>query len=115
MIKVVRLAALEVVSGPLVSGEARQACAVWQCESLFICPHLGYPSQDFDWADYLKQCGAEAAPQRCFPPVRTPTTSWLLCRAAGTAALPLLSVVITLKIIISLNPDEHSGDCNHMV
>ncbi|NXP86420.1 SMBT1 protein, partial [Passerina amoena] len=28
---------------------------------------LGYPGQDFDWADYLKQCGAEAAPQSCFP------------------------------------------------
>lgn len=32
--------------------------------------HLGYPGQDFDWADYLKQCGAEAAPQSCFPSVR---------------------------------------------
>lgn len=31
---------------------------------------LGYPGQDFDWADYLKQCGAEAAPQSCFPSVR---------------------------------------------
>lgn len=27
----------------------------------------GYVGQDFDWADYLKQCGAEAAPQSCFP------------------------------------------------
>ncbi|KAL4655250.1 scm-like with four MBT domains protein 1 [Arapaima gigas] len=27
-----------------------------------------YLGQDFDWADYLKQCGAEAAPQHCFPP-----------------------------------------------
>ncbi|XP_046529557.1 scm-like with four MBT domains protein 1 isoform X2 [Equus quagga] len=35
---------------------------------LHISPPPGYPSQDFDWADYLKQCGAEAAPQRCFPP-----------------------------------------------
>ncbi|XP_075403632.1 scm-like with four MBT domains protein 1 isoform X2 [Tenrec ecaudatus] len=32
-----------------------------------ITPPPGYPSQDFDWAHYLKQCGAEAAPQRCFP------------------------------------------------
>lgn len=32
-----------------------------------FCPFLGYPGQDFDWADYLKQCGAEAAPQSCFP------------------------------------------------
>ncbi|XP_025771752.1 scm-like with four MBT domains protein 1 [Puma concolor] len=38
---------------------------------LHISPPPGYPGQDFDWADYLKQCGAEAAPQRCFPPVRT--------------------------------------------
>ncbi|PNJ32592.1 hypothetical protein CR201_G0035186, partial [Pongo abelii] len=36
---------------------------------LHISPPPGYPSQDFDWADYLKQCGAEAAPQRCFPPL----------------------------------------------
>lgn len=27
----------------------------------------GYQGQDFDWADYLKQCEAEAAPQHCFP------------------------------------------------
>ncbi|XP_062339049.1 scm-like with four MBT domains protein 2 isoform X1 [Osmerus eperlanus] len=26
-----------------------------------------YPSQDFDWADYLKHSGAEAAPDSCFP------------------------------------------------
>uniref|UniRef100_A0A674F5N8 Scm like with four mbt domains 2 n=1 Tax=Salmo trutta TaxID=8032 RepID=A0A674F5N8_SALTR len=27
----------------------------------------GYLSQDFDWADYLKQCGTETAPDACFP------------------------------------------------
>ncbi|KAL0962835.1 hypothetical protein UPYG_G00346130 [Umbra pygmaea] len=27
----------------------------------------GYLSQDFDWADYLKQTGTEAAPDACFP------------------------------------------------
>nr|XP_015207925.1 PREDICTED: scm-like with four MBT domains protein 2 isoform X1 [Lepisosteus oculatus]XP_015207926.1 PREDICTED: scm-like with four MBT domains protein 2 isoform X1 [Lepisosteus oculatus]XP_015207927.1 PREDICTED: scm-like with four MBT domains protein 2 isoform X1 [Lepisosteus oculatus] len=26
----------------------------------------GYLNQDFDWADYLKQCGTEAAPDLCF-------------------------------------------------
>ncbi|XP_066448197.1 scm-like with four MBT domains protein 2 isoform X1 [Eleutherodactylus coqui] len=26
----------------------------------------GYPEQDFDWADYQKQCGAEAAPHTSF-------------------------------------------------
>ncbi|KAG5838341.1 hypothetical protein ANANG_G00222720 [Anguilla anguilla] len=30
-------------------------------------PPPGYQGQDFDWADYLKKCGAEAAPQHCFP------------------------------------------------
>ncbi|XP_017567435.1 scm-like with four MBT domains protein 1 isoform X2 [Pygocentrus nattereri] len=30
-------------------------------------PPPGYQGQDFDWADYLKQCEAEAAPQHCFP------------------------------------------------
>ncbi|CAK7319848.1 Scm-like with four MBT domains protein 1 [Vulpes lagopus] len=35
---------------------------------LHISPPPGYSGQDFDWADYLKQCGAEATPQRCFPP-----------------------------------------------
>ncbi|XP_068951584.1 scm-like with four MBT domains protein 1 [Petaurus breviceps papuanus] len=34
---------------------------------LHLSPPPGYPNQDFDWADYLKQCGAEAAPQSCFP------------------------------------------------
>ncbi|NXN91578.1 SMBT1 protein, partial [Rhinopomastus cyanomelas] len=33
---------------------------------LHLSPPPGYPGQDFDWADYLKQCGAEAAPQSCF-------------------------------------------------
>lgn len=30
----------------------------------------GYEGQDFDWADYLKQSGTEAAPDACFPDVR---------------------------------------------
>lgn len=30
----------------------------------------GFESQDFDWADYLKHTGAEAAPDACFPNVR---------------------------------------------
>ncbi|KAK7915432.1 hypothetical protein WMY93_011193 [Mugilogobius chulae] len=39
--------------------------AQWSLKnSLTLCPHQG---ADFDWADYLKQCGAEAAPQNCFP------------------------------------------------
>lgn len=29
----------------------------------------GYKGQDFDWADYLKQSGTEAAPEGCFPDV----------------------------------------------
>lgn len=29
----------------------------------------GYRGQDFDWADYLKQSGTEAAPEGCFPDV----------------------------------------------
>uniref|UniRef100_A0A8C9T164 Scm like with four mbt domains 1 n=1 Tax=Scleropages formosus TaxID=113540 RepID=A0A8C9T164_SCLFO len=37
-----------------------------------LSPPPGYQGQDFDWADYLKQCGAEAAPQHCFPPVSRP-------------------------------------------
>ncbi|RXM92659.1 Scm-like with four MBT domains protein 1 [Acipenser ruthenus] len=31
-----------------------------------LTPPKGYPGQDFDWADYLKQCSSEAAPQHCF-------------------------------------------------
>ncbi|MEE6481646.1 hypothetical protein FKM82_012926 [Ascaphus truei] len=31
-----------------------------------LTPPKGYPGQDFDWADYQKQCGAEAAPHTCF-------------------------------------------------
>lgn len=29
----------------------------------------GYEGQDFDWADYLKHSGTEAAPDACFPDV----------------------------------------------
>lgn len=29
----------------------------------------GFQGQDFDWADYLKQSGTEAAPESCFPDV----------------------------------------------
>ncbi|XP_053530101.1 scm-like with four MBT domains protein 1 isoform X2 [Ictalurus punctatus] len=32
-----------------------------------ISPPAGFQGQDFDWADYLKQCEAEPAPQHCFP------------------------------------------------
>ncbi|KAM8972138.1 scm-like with four MBT domains protein 2 [Pelodytes ibericus] len=31
-----------------------------------LTPPKGYPGQDFDWADYQKQCGAEAAPHTSF-------------------------------------------------
>ncbi|XP_075064691.1 scm-like with four MBT domains protein 2 isoform X2 [Mixophyes fleayi] len=31
-----------------------------------LTPPKGYPEQDFDWADYQKQCGAEAAPHTSF-------------------------------------------------
>uniref|UniRef100_A0A8C5MPX2 Scm like with four mbt domains 2 n=1 Tax=Leptobrachium leishanense TaxID=445787 RepID=A0A8C5MPX2_9ANUR len=31
-----------------------------------LAPPKGYPGQDFDWADYQKQCGAEAAPNTSF-------------------------------------------------
>uniref|UniRef100_A0A8C2ZEE6 Scm like with four mbt domains 1 n=1 Tax=Cyclopterus lumpus TaxID=8103 RepID=A0A8C2ZEE6_CYCLU len=34
---------------------------------LTLSPPPGYQGADFDWADYLKQCEAEAAPQHCFP------------------------------------------------
>lgn len=38
---------------------------------VFVFPPLqtGFQGSDFDWADYLKQCEAEAAPQHCFPNV----------------------------------------------
>uniref|UniRef100_A0A3P9KP76 Scm like with four mbt domains 1 n=1 Tax=Oryzias latipes TaxID=8090 RepID=A0A3P9KP76_ORYLA len=32
-----------------------------------LSPPPGYQGADFDWADYLKQCEAEAVPQHCFP------------------------------------------------
>ncbi|XP_068132148.1 scm-like with four MBT domains protein 2 isoform X3 [Hyperolius riggenbachi] len=31
-----------------------------------LSPPKGYPEHDFDWADYQKQCGAEAAPHTSF-------------------------------------------------
>ncbi|XP_072307748.1 scm-like with four MBT domains protein 1 isoform X2 [Eucyclogobius newberryi] len=42
--------------------------AQWSLKNgLTLCPPSGFQGPDFDWADYLKQCGAEAAPQQCFP------------------------------------------------
>uniref|UniRef100_A0A673ZRP9 Scm like with four mbt domains 1 n=1 Tax=Salmo trutta TaxID=8032 RepID=A0A673ZRP9_SALTR len=44
--------------------------AQWSLKNgLQLSPPPGYQGQDFDWADYLKQCEAEAAPQNCFPTV----------------------------------------------
>uniref|UniRef100_A0A8C7U919 SAM domain-containing protein n=1 Tax=Oncorhynchus mykiss TaxID=8022 RepID=A0A8C7U919_ONCMY len=41
--------------------------AQWSLKNgLPLSPPPGYQGQDFDWADYLKQCQAEAAPQHCF-------------------------------------------------
>lgn len=45
--------------------ESAGIVCVTHCSSVSV----GFRSQDFDWADYLKQCGAEAAPQKCFPQV----------------------------------------------
>lgn len=44
---------------------------------LSCCP-AGYSGQDFDWADYQKQCGAEAAPHQCFRNVSSLFASVLL-------------------------------------
>ncbi|XP_061583864.1 scm-like with four MBT domains protein 1 isoform X2 [Cololabis saira] len=42
--------------------------AQWSLKNgLPLNPPPGYRGSDFDWADYLKQCEAEAAPQHCFP------------------------------------------------
>uniref|UniRef100_A0A7N6FK34 SAM domain-containing protein n=1 Tax=Anabas testudineus TaxID=64144 RepID=A0A7N6FK34_ANATE len=44
--------------------------AQWSLKNgLPLSPPPGYQGPDFDWADYLKQCEAEAAPQHCFPDV----------------------------------------------
>ncbi|KAM6980735.1 scm-like with four MBT domains protein 1 [Aplochiton taeniatus] len=32
-----------------------------------LSPPPGYQGEDFDWAEYLKQCGAIEAPESCFP------------------------------------------------
>lgn len=41
-------------------------CGLVADGSFLFCPPAGYSGQDFDWADYQKQCGAEAAPHLCF-------------------------------------------------
>ncbi|XP_043978691.1 scm-like with four MBT domains protein 1 isoform X2 [Gambusia affinis] len=42
--------------------------AQWSLKNgLALSPPPGFQGSDFDWADYLKQCEAEAAPQHCFP------------------------------------------------
>uniref|UniRef100_A0A8C7LSL2 Scm like with four mbt domains 1 n=1 Tax=Oncorhynchus mykiss TaxID=8022 RepID=A0A8C7LSL2_ONCMY len=44
--------------------------AQWSLKNgLPLSPPPGYQGQDFDWADYLKQSEAEAAPHHCFPTV----------------------------------------------
>uniref|UniRef100_A0A3Q2QA72 Scm like with four mbt domains 1 n=1 Tax=Fundulus heteroclitus TaxID=8078 RepID=A0A3Q2QA72_FUNHE len=41
--------------------------AQWSLKNgLPLSPPPGFQGSDFDWADYLKQCEAEAAPQHCF-------------------------------------------------
>uniref|UniRef100_A0AAV2M984 SLED domain-containing protein n=1 Tax=Knipowitschia caucasica TaxID=637954 RepID=A0AAV2M984_KNICA len=46
--------------------------AQWSLKNgLTLCPPPGHQGPDFDWADYLKQCGAEAAPEHCFPTVQS--------------------------------------------
>ena len=85
---------------------------VW-CELLFLCPYLGYPGQDFDWADYLKQCGAEAAPQRCFPPVRTPGP--LITMLWGYQGLLCLLSSYGYYSALSLKPNKHLVGYNKMV
>ncbi|XP_029549843.1 scm-like with four MBT domains protein 1 isoform X5 [Salmo trutta] len=37
-----------------------------------LSPPPGYQGQNFDWVDYLTQCGAEGAPESCFPVVFSP-------------------------------------------
>uniref|UniRef100_S4RUZ9 Scm like with four mbt domains 1 n=1 Tax=Petromyzon marinus TaxID=7757 RepID=S4RUZ9_PETMA len=42
--------------------------AQWSLKNGVPCtPPPGYEGQDFDWAEYLKSSGAEAAPGSCFP------------------------------------------------
>ncbi|XP_024860744.1 scm-like with four MBT domains protein 2 isoform X2 [Kryptolebias marmoratus] len=42
--------------------------AQWCLKNMVVLERpLGYEGQDFDWADYLKQSGTEAAPDACFP------------------------------------------------
>uniref|UniRef100_A0A8C6VWX4 Scm like with four mbt domains 1 n=1 Tax=Nothobranchius furzeri TaxID=105023 RepID=A0A8C6VWX4_NOTFU len=42
--------------------------AQWSLKNgLSLSPPPGFQGPDFDWADYLKQCEAEAAPQHSFP------------------------------------------------
>ncbi|XP_071776693.2 scm-like with four MBT domains protein 2 isoform X1 [Centroberyx gerrardi] len=63
-----------------LSTEAKPRSLVCHADSLGILPvqwclkngvglerPRGYEGQDFDWADYLKQSGTEAAPDACFP------------------------------------------------
>ena len=67
-----------------------------------------YPSQDFDWADYLKHRGAEAAPDSCFPDV-SPLFLLLL-------PLSLLFLYLILFYFLSLCSRRvvpHNGDTHH--
>lgn len=70
-----------------LSVDAEPRCVVCHASTLGLLPvqwclkngvslerPRGYEGQDFDWADYLKRSGTEAAPEGCFPDV-SPQTS----------------------------------------
>lgn len=61
---------------------------------LFCLSCIGYQGPDFDWADYLKQCEAEAAPQQCFPTVS------LYCLYPGRDSNLLYCLRLSERVIV---------------
>lgn len=58
----------------------------------------GYEGQDFDWADYLKHSGTEAAPDACFPDVSTVFV--FICPGSLTRAFLFLTAEVKFLFIL---------------
>ncbi|TKS90522.1 Scm-like with four MBT domains protein 2 [Collichthys lucidus] len=56
----------------------------------------GYDGQDFDWADYLKHSGTEAAPDACFPDITQVRGRLLWLRLEGVVK-PLSECIVDVE------------------
>lgn len=63
-----------------------------------------YEGQDFDWADYLKQSGTEAAPDACFPDVSMGWRDVNWDTPDGSAYVLMGALLVQRKLLFSRVP-----------